>query len=240
MYCMQGKVRYSEVDENCELTWDALIDYFQDCCVAQSEEMGIGITYLSDRRKAWVLNAWQICVDRLPVLNEEIIIETWPYAMKGLFGYRNFRMTDKEGNCLAYANSIWVFVDLDTGRPLKIPADIIEKYTYDEPLKMKEIERKIAFAKEYELGNSIHVPSFFIDTNQHMNNGKYFLLACEYLPEDFEIGEVYIEYKKSAILGDYMQAQIAREEDNWFVRLVDASGVTYATVKFVKKQEGKI
>ena len=151
MYCMQGKVRYSEVDENCELTWDALIDYFQDCCVAQSEEMGIGITYLSDRRKAWVLNAWQICVNRLPVLNEEIIIETWPYAMKGLFGYRNFRMTDKEGNCLAYANSIWVFVDLDTGRPLKIPADIIEKYTYDEPLKMKEIERKIAFAKEYEL-----------------------------------------------------------------------------------------
>ncbi len=34
-----------------------------------------------------------------------------------MFGERNFCMTDSEGKDVAYANSLWVYMDMEKGRP---------------------------------------------------------------------------------------------------------------------------
>ena len=39
-YRFEGKVRYSEIGEDKCLTLPAILDYFQDCCTFQSEEIG--------------------------------------------------------------------------------------------------------------------------------------------------------------------------------------------------------
>ena len=172
MYQFTSRVRYSEINSDGSLSWVALLDYFQDSSIFHSEELDLSVDYLRENHMAWVLSSWQICVNRLPKLAEEIVIQTWPYEMKGFYGFRNFCLNDKMGNRLAYANSIWVLMDTLTGHPIKVPQDMCEKYGTNPPIPMESKGRKIRVPEIYEEKEPLVVPSFFIDTNHHMNNGR--------------------------------------------------------------------
>ena len=123
-----GRVRYSEIDHRGTMTLPALVNYFQDCTTFHSESVGLGMERLREEKKAWVLSYWQVIVERYPKLNEKITVGTFPTAFKGLFGNRNMYMLDAEGKRIACANSIWVFMDLEKGRPARPCAEHIEPY----------------------------------------------------------------------------------------------------------------
>ena len=126
MYSIKERVRYSETDKTGHLTLTGIVNYFQDCSNFQSEELGVGMKFLDERHHGWILSAWQIIVERYPKLCEEIEVGTWPTAFNGLYGTRNFVMNDKHGKCVAYANSIWVFMDTERKRPAKPSKEDIE------------------------------------------------------------------------------------------------------------------
>ena len=58
MYSFESRVRYSEVNSEKQMTLLALLEYLQDCCTFQSEDLGIGVDYLSEEQVAWVLSSW--------------------------------------------------------------------------------------------------------------------------------------------------------------------------------------
>ena len=90
MYHFDTRVRFSETDKNRKLTLEAMVDYFQDCSTFQTEELGVGFSYLLPKNLTWVLSYWQIIVEEYPALGEEISICTIPYDFKGFLGKRNF------------------------------------------------------------------------------------------------------------------------------------------------------
>ena len=98
MYTFDGRIRYSEVDRSRKLTAEKMIDYFQDSTSFQSEDLGIGLDYMTERGIAWVINYWQIHFYRRPVMGEAVRIGTQPYEFKGLMGLRNFMMETLEGD----------------------------------------------------------------------------------------------------------------------------------------------
>ena len=71
-YSFDSRVRYSEIGEDRHLTLNGMINYFQDCSTFQSEAAGVGMDFLGAKSQAWVLSAWQIVVERYPVLCENI------------------------------------------------------------------------------------------------------------------------------------------------------------------------
>lgn len=233
IYQLDSRVRYSEVDAQSRLTWPALLDYFQDCSVFQSEQLKVGVEYLAKNHLAWVLSSWQICKNDFPRLGEQIAVQTWAYDMKGFYGYRNFSMNDGQGKRLAYANSVWVLMDTHAGRPIRVPENMMEIYGREQGIVMECSERKIRIPKEMAAREAIAVQSYFIDTNHHMNNGKYVLIAQEFLPEDFQIGEIRVEYKKAAKLGDILYPKVAVEEERVTVLLADENGKPYAVIAFL-------
>ena len=138
MYEFDAKIRFSEVDQDGKLSITGLLNYFQDCSTFQSEELGIGVKYLSKENKAWVINAWQIDVLPMPELCDEVIVGTIPYAIKGFMGSRNFYMKDKKtGDMIAKANSIWTFLDLEKLRPVRVEHGIAELYGIADTLGME-------------------------------------------------------------------------------------------------------
>ena len=116
MYSFTSRIRFSEVDTHLNLTLGSVIDYFQDCSTFHSEAVGMNIARLSAMKRAWILSSWQIVPVRFPKLGEKVTISTWPYDFHGFFGYRNFTMTGEDGECLVYANSIWIYMDTETGK----------------------------------------------------------------------------------------------------------------------------
>ena len=233
MYQFDSRIRYSEVDKECNLTLTAMMNYFQDCSVAHSESLDRGVRYLSENHMAWVLSSWQICCDNMPRLFDEVTVSTWAYDMKAFYGYRNFTMDRKNGERLAYANSVWVLVDTLTGRPIKVPEDIIDEYGTSPQLEMECSSRKIKVPADMEAGAEMVVPKFFIDSNQHMNNEKYVAIAQELLPAECKIKELRVEYKKEAKLGDTIRSSVKKTDEGIVAVLADTEAKPYAVVQFI-------
>lgn len=203
MYVFTSKIRYSETDAFGRLTPEKLIDYFQDCSTFQSEDYGVGVKKLQERSLAWVIVYWRVEIYRMPVLGEEVVIGTLPYELKGGMGLRNFLMETQDGERLAAANSVWTLVDTRKMHPVRIPADIIDKYSLEEKLDMRYDSRKIRLPEiAGETRPAITVQEYHLDTNRHMNNGQYVRIAAGLLPADREAAVLRIEYRQQAVLGD--------------------------------------
>ncbi|MCI8660380.1 MAG: acyl-[acyl-carrier-protein] thioesterase [Lachnospiraceae bacterium] len=232
MYSFNARVRYSEVGGDRKLSVPGVVNYLQDCSTFQSEDLRMGIDYLEKNRRAWWLSSWQIVIERYPLLGEEIVVSTWPYDFKGIYGYRNFTIRDRQGIYLVKANSIWFLFDTAAGRPVKAEEEDIRGYGAgeDEKLDMEYAPRRILIPKEYEEGEPIRVSRHHIDTNRHVNNAQYVAVAREALPEDLKVRQIRTEYKKAAVLGDVMVPRISRREDACTVALCSQEGTVYAVV----------
>jgi len=198
MYSFDSRIRYSECDENCKLRLDALMNYFQDASTFQSENLGVGFSYLVPRNLVWVLVSWQVEITRYPALGEEVEIGTLPYDFKGFIGSRNFCMKTKGGEMLAKANSIWTLLNFDSMKPALPPADMLEKYPVEPRLDMNYEGRKITVNDGGACEDPIVVQRQHLDSNNHVNNAQYIIMAIQYLPQDFEVRNLRVEYKKQA------------------------------------------
>ena len=231
MYQFDSRVRYSETDEEGRLSLTGILNYFQDCSTFQSEDLGMGVRYLTEHGRAWWLTSWQIVIDRYPVLGEKIVISTWPYDFKGIYGYRNFTLQDQEGGYLARAASVWFFFDTVRQKPARITPEDIRGYGEAQPrLTMDYASRKIALPEEYEERPRILVSRHHLDTNHHVNNARYVEIAKESLPQEISVKELRVEYKKAAVLGDYMIPRVSRTEEGYVTALYSDQGAPYAVV----------
>ena len=234
-YTYESRVRYSETDLERKLTIPAIINYFQDASTFQSESFGLGIEYCQEHKKAWFLSSWQIVVERYPELGEPMDISTWSTGFKGMFGDRNFILEDKEGNILAWANSLWIYMDLEKGRPTKPSKEDIEKYGATEPLERELAPRKIDMPSadiSFEVMVPVKVMKYHIDTNGHMNNCHYVSVAMEVLDDAQKFTRVRVEYKKSAVYGDMIVPKVAKEDDRTVVVLCNEGGKEFAVIEF--------
>ena len=57
MYELKSRVRYSEADENGVLSMQGLMNYLQDCCTMQAEDLGIGLSYLRENHSGWMVTS---------------------------------------------------------------------------------------------------------------------------------------------------------------------------------------
>lgn len=233
MYKMKGRVRYSECGPDHKMKIPALINYFQDCTTENSEELGVGFDYLKEKKRAWILNAWQIRIRRMPKVGEKIEVSTWATGFKGVFGPRDFRMKTEAGEELACAHSLWVYVDTETGRPAKPSDEEVSPYEMEEPLAMESVSRKIAVPKELAVVDTFPVYKYHIDTNHHVNNAKYIELALEALPEDFRVTGLRVEYKKAAKYSEKMTLKSTENEHGIVTTLCDEQDNIYATVEWI-------
>lgn len=230
-YEFNGRVRYSEIDHRGTMTLPALINYFQDASTFQSEKIGLGMDRLKHDKKAWVLSYWQVIVDRYPKMCENITTGTFATEFKGLYGNRNFYMKDEAGKQIACANSVWVFMDLEKGRPARPTVEHIDPYGTCEPLDMPYEGRKIALPELSKGGEPFPVRKYHIDTNEHVNNCQYVQMALEMVPGDIQVRQLRVDYKKSAVLGDMIYPRLTVEQKRTVVELCDADGNAYAIVE---------
>ena len=238
-YCFSGRVRYSEIGENGCLTLPGILNYFQDCSTFHSEAVHQGMEVLKERKRVWVLSAWQVVVERYPKLGEEIVTATWPYDFKGFMGMRNFTMKTAEGESLAYANTFWTHLNTETGIPAKLTEEDVAGYESEEKLVMDYAPRKIRLPKECVIGEAFAVQKHHLDTNHHVNNCQYVRMAEDYLPEGFRVRQMRAEYKKQARLGDVIFPEVCIEDGRVTVLLNTEQQDTYAVVDFTSADIAK-
>lgn len=237
MYSFESRIRYSEIGADGRLKAGALVDYFQDCSMFHSEEAGIGIDLLKKRKQGWFLVSWQIVIESLPQLGDRVKVSTWPYEFKGFWGKRNYMIEDEQGKRLAYANSLWTFMCMESQRPMRMTQEQIDGYPVEKKLDMNYASRKIKVSGEGIRQKPIFALESQMDTNHHMNNSQYIKVAQEYLPYGTSLSQIRVDYRKPVGAGVSMTPVIYALDDTYTVMLQDENYEAYALIEFQKNKE---
>lgn len=232
MYSYDAIVRYSETGGREKSNMASLANYFQDCAILQSENVGIGLDYLADHHRAWFLISWQIEVDRYPAMGEKIKVRTWAYDFKASLGFRNIDILDENGIRIVKAASIWSYVDTETLRPARIEDEVSEAYPMEPAIDMEYAPRKIKLFDDHNVVDTRKVMQYQIDSNNHMNNEAYIALAQEYVEDISAIKAVRAEYKMQYVKDDVIVVKRAQKENLLQILLCDEKSVIKCVVQF--------
>ncbi len=219
MYQYSSRVSYSEVDANLNLTYYSLVNYMQDCSCFHSDDVGVGVGYLSTISRGWFVTSYEIHINRLPKYLEKIVISTYPYQVKGMMARRIYTITTEDGELLVYADSLWVLMDLENLRPARINEKILAAYPEDANMPCFDFKRpKLHYNDVGEKVGVFVVNENHIDTNNHMNNSFYIDVTRRFLPED-KFNEINVSYKKAALLFDELDVYLVKLETGYQVVL---------------------
>ena len=231
-YSFQSRVRFSELDETGRLSLHSVLNYFQDCSTFHSLSIGQDMKSVTERNRVWVLSSWQVVIQRYPEMGEDLVVTTWPYEFRGFLGSRNFTLETGDGERLAYANTLWSFLNLETGTPERLREIDIRGFVTEPKLEMAYAPRKIAVPGHGEEKEPILVTSEHLDTNHHVNNAQYVALAQRYLPKGFVVHEMRAEYKSQTRRKDVMIPEVTSGEKVCTVLLRKPDGQEIACVEF--------
>ena len=138
------------------------------------------------------------------------------------------------GTLCAVANSRWVYFDRARRRPVRIPDEEVNGFGLDPKLDMAYAPRRIVLPNEKpEIRKPIEITETDIDTNRHVNNLKYIDMALAFLPSDFEIAELRVEYIRQCRLGDMLYPKLFLTDEAFFVSLDNSTGHPCAIVEFM-------
>lgn len=220
MYSYNDRISYSEVNASQQLTYGALINYLQDCSCFHSDQVGVGLDYLVPRQLGWFVTNYEIHINKLPCYGQHVWISTYPYQVKGMLAHRIYTICDMEGQVLVYADSLWILMDLATGKPSRLSSEMVEAYYDEAPVPQFDFEGcKLKLGGQEHLAGSFSVQDNYIDTNGHMNNSYYIDVTRRFLPEDAAYNIIKINYKKAAQLFDELQVYLLELENGYQVVL---------------------
>jgi acyl-ACP thioesterase len=238
-YEYKDRISFSRCDVNKKLSITSLIDAFQDASIFQSEDAGVGIDYLRERNLLWVLNYWEIEIDRMPGLCDEVTVGTYLFAFKSFMGFRNFYLKDMDGNYLVKANTTWTMVNTEKMTPVKAPEIIVAAYEQGVKLDMTYSPRKILLPQGDEWivreADTRTVELHHLDVNMHVNNCQYINFALTAAGEDMDIRALRADYRLQAHLKDKIYPVVYAKGNERTVALNDEEGKPYSVVYFRAK-----
>ncbi len=237
MYSFESRVRYSETAEDGSMSLSGIMNCLQDCSTFQIEHIGRGIRWLQEHDRAWLLMGWKIEISRRPVMNEKIRTTTRPYYYRGIMGLRYFDIRNADTDeLLVRADSAWCYVQPSTGEPVRLrPEDITPYLPVDEmPPGCGMKDRKIRIPESGAVQEPFRVQRENLDTNHHVNNTQYVIMAADYLPERFPVRHFQVQYMAQAHLGDEIVPTVREDGDRIVVDLRDPAGAVYAVTAFYR------
>ncbi len=234
MFSYNTKVGYSKVNRKSIVPDYEIINYLQDCATFHADEMGFGLKQLQENRKAWVLISYRIKMYKPIYYGQEIEIGTSPTGFRKIFASRQLFIKDSAGEYLVKADSIWILMDLNRRKTIRIPEDYQSVYTTEQIFDDFTAARKITLSEEKEMQTPIPVVSSYIDTNGHMNNADYVRVAEELIPEDAAFTQMEIVYHKEAMRGDMLVPYLHREKDGVSVSFKNDKKELLTEIKYTK------
>lgn len=111
----------SVIDENDHVNNVAYVQWMQDVVIRVGEAVG----YKKPENTGWFVREHRIEYLTPAVLGDEIEVRTWITEWKRVRAQRRYEFIRKaDGKAIARGETQWVFVELPTGRPIPVPAEV--------------------------------------------------------------------------------------------------------------------
>jgi len=188
----------------------AMANFFQELAYHHANQLGFGYSDMKERNTTWALSRMRIRMDKYPVWDDTIRMETWPSGVDKLLALRDFRIWNSWGEKIGVASTAWLILDLETHRLIR-PKDALEHFklivhpeqVFEEPLEKIEISEALSFL------NLRRVVFSDLDIVGHVNNVKYMEWCIDALSKrnesEREIREFEINFSQEALFGDEIE-----------------------------------
>ena len=114
----------SAVDQNGHVNNVVYVQWMQDVAVLHFESSG-GSNVMHEINATWVARSHHIEYLKPVYAGDEVIAMTWVEGFRRVRSLRRYRFLRRSDNTLlAQGETDWVFVDIATGRPRKVPDEI--------------------------------------------------------------------------------------------------------------------
>ena len=177
-YSRSLRLKAEHVDCFRRLRLSVLMRLFQECCIAHTEELGMGRAKTLDRGFLWVINAETIEIRRMPEYDEEIKLLCRPGETLHFFFPRQLSVLDAEGREIIRVGALWSLIDT-VSRQLIDPGE--EGIVIHGENRQGDIMPPLSLR---DRATSRLIPSreasySLVDINGHVNNAGYMDLVLD-------------------------------------------------------------
>ena len=122
-------VRTYEVDENGHVNNAVYLQWAENLTADHAEAAGFGRAWSLERGGAWLVRRHEITYHQPAVRGDEIEATVRVLALGGVRGVRRTTFVRSgDGVAIADVESEWVWVRVSDGRPMRVPAELMDRY----------------------------------------------------------------------------------------------------------------
>ena len=122
------------IDANGHVNNVQYVQWMQDAAIAHSTELGWSQERYASQGRTWIIRNHTIEYFHSAYAGETITILTWVSTFEKIRSLRKFKFYRGATNTvLATAATLFIFCDLQTGKPLSIPKEVQQAYTVVAP-----------------------------------------------------------------------------------------------------------
>ncbi len=125
-----------DIDSLCHVNNQVYLDWFMDAATRHSAAAGWDINRLIAGGAGWVVRRHEIDY-LLPVkLGEEVVVRTWIETAERASSERRYEIIrTSDGKPVCRGVTIWVWINYSTGRPERIPGEVVRDFSAWTPCK---------------------------------------------------------------------------------------------------------
>lgn len=197
-YKQNFKIPYYDSDKYGKLTPISLLKYLGEVSLIHNSYL-VDLKEMEKLNYGWMLNRWKVKINEYPNAGETIKIESWISSVDKFYAYREFIIYNEKDIIIGEATAIWIFIDMNRKRPIRITS---EYYNMDNILEKKVFKEFYRFKSNIEINDYVdfNIRKSDIDYNNHANNVKYLEWMLESMSDkiykDYILKEFEIQYKK--------------------------------------------
>jgi len=175
-YTRRFRVRHYELDSFTHVNNAVYANYMQEAAIEASTEAGYSPVWYREHGTSWFIRQLSIRYYLQAAYGDELDVTTWVSDMRRVMSNREYKIARvSDGALVARARVNWVYIDLKTGQPLRIPKEFERDFAPTGELEDLDIRMPKPHVTEnaFRYRTPRRVQAHELDTAQHVNNAVY-------------------------------------------------------------------
>lgn len=176
IYKRRCKVRQYELDSFGHVNNAVYVNYLQEAAIEASADAGYDMAWYQANGTRWVIRKLTVHYHSPAFYGDELEVTTWVSDIRRVRSHREYdvhRLSD--GVQILRARADWVYVDVDSGKPVRVPGDA--EANFDPTGEVPDLHVRLRNPEQIEgchrYRSRRRVQNYELDAAQHVNHAHY-------------------------------------------------------------------